>query len=250
MIEIIPSITVLEGNVVKMKAGDKTREVIYNENPLDLAMRFQDAGIRKIHLIDLEGARRGAPINYPVLEQLSGYTNLKINFSGGIHTDGDVNKAFECGATRITAASLAVTNPELFNDWIISYGRERIMLGAGALDGKIRIRGWQKETNVTLDDHIEYFYNRSLKYVKSADISRDGLLEGPNFSMYEHLVAKFPELFVVAMGGVRSIEDVKQLEDIGVGGVLVGRAIYDGKIKLEELRPLVDKYPDEAEMTA
>lgn len=245
MIEIIPSITILGGKVVKMKAGDKTREVIYNENPLDLALRFEDAGVRKIHLIDLEGARRGAPINYNVLEVLAGHTNLLINFSGGIHTDGDINKSFEHGATRITAASLAVSNKELFNDWVISYGRERIMLGAGAKEGKICIRGWQNETNVLLDDHIEYFYNRSLKYVKTTDISRDGLLEGPNFDLYQHLVKKFPNLVVVAMGGVRNVDDIQKLQDIGVGGVMVGRAIYDGKLKLEDLRSYLEKYSEE-----
>lgn len=245
MIEIIPSITILGGKVVKMKAGDKTREVIYNENPLDLALRFEDAGVRKIHLIDLEGARRGAPINYNVLEVLAGHTNLLINFSGGIHTDGDINKSFEHGATRITAASLAVNNKELFNDWVISYGRERIMLGAGAKEGKICIRGWQNETNVLLDDHIEYFYNRSLKYVKTTDISRDGLLEGPNFDLYQHLVKKFPNLVVVAMGGVRNVDDIQKLQDIGVGGVMVGRAIYDGKLKLEDLTSYLEKYSEE-----
>ena len=226
--------------MVKMKAGDHAREVVYDENPLDLARRFEDAGVRKIHLIDLEGARRGAPINYGILEVLAGHTDLKINFSGGIHTDGDINKAFEYGAHRVTSASLAVSNPDLFNSWLMSYGRERIMLGAGALNGKIRIRGWQKETNTSLDDHIEYFYNRSLKYVKTTDISRDGLLEGPNFELYDHLVKKFPHLVVVAMGGVRSIDDVKRLEEIGVGGVMVGRALYEGKLKLDELRPYLE----------
>ena len=245
MIEIIPSITMLKGKVVKMRAGDRTREVVYNENPLDLARRLEDAGVRKIHLIDLEGARQGMPVNYPALEVIAGYTNLLVNFSGGIHTDGDVAKAFESGAARITSASLAVSNPELFNDWIISYGREKIMLGAGALDGKIRIRGWQKETNVSLDDHISFFYDRSLKYVKTTDISRDGCLEGLNFEMYDHLVKKFPDLVVVAMGGVRNLDDIKRLEEIGVGGVMVGRALYDGNLKLEELHPYLEKNSEE-----
>ena len=195
MIQVIPSIAIRQGNVVKMRKGDPSSEKAYAENPLDLAKRFEDHGIEVIHLVDLDGAEKGRPVNWHVLEAVAGHTNLKIDFTGGISTDGDISKAFEYGASYITAASLAVTDPELFASWIISYGREKMTLGADVTDVKTKellFRGWQRRSQLTLFEHLDYFYSRGLKYVKSTDVSRDGVLEGPAFGFYQHCWTRRP----------------------------------------------------------
>src|SRR5688572_26769173 len=210
MIQVIPSIAIRKGKVVKMRKGDPASEKAYDENPLDLAKRFQDHGIEVIHLVDLDGAERGSPVNWHTLEALTGYTDLKIDFTGGISTDGDISKAFEFGADYITAASIAVTNPDLFASWIVSYGREKITLSADVTDvetKQISFRGWQRKSEITLFDHIQFFYDRGLKYAKSTVVSRDGVLEGPALPFYQEIIDRFPELKVLASGGVRGIDD-------------------------------------------
>ncbi|MCA6078457.1 HisA/HisF-related TIM barrel protein [Fulvivirga sedimenti] len=241
MIQIIPSIAILNGKVIRLQQGDFAREKVYDESPIDLAKNFEDHGIEVIHLVDLDGARRGQPKNYHILEAIAGHTNLKVDFSGGIHTDGDISKAYEYGARYITAASVAVTKKELFASWIISYGREKITLGADARDGKIAIRGWERNTDLNIMDHIEYFYSRGLKYVKTTDIEREGVLNGPSFDLYEGIINEFPDICVLASGGVRNIEDIDRLNDIGVFAVIIGKALYDGHIKLSELDKFLAK---------
>ena len=236
MIQIIPSIWIREGKCVRVKQGDFSKEEVYKESPLDLAKRFEDHGIKILHLVDLDGARRGSPVNYFVLEALAGYTNLKIDFAGGIQTDGDISKAFEYGAKYITAATVAVRQPELFASWMISYGRERITLGADSLHGKIAIKGWQKQTPIDLFKHIDYFYSRGLKYVKTTEIAKDGLLEGPAFDLYADITSRFPDIQLLASGGVRSIEDIDRLNDMGVYSVIFGKALMEDKIKLSDLK--------------
>jgi phosphoribosylformimino-5-aminoimidazole carboxamide ribotide isomerase len=244
MIQVIPSIAIRKGKVVKMRKGDPSSEKSYDENPLDLAKRFEDHGIEVVHLVDLDGAEQGSPKNYHVLEAIAGYTDLKVDFTGGINNDGDIGKAYEYGADYITASSVAVTNPELFASWIISYGREKMTLGADVTDiesKKIAFRGWQKKSELTLFEHLQYFYDRGLKYVKSTDISRDGVLEGPAFSFYEEIVAKFPDIKVLASGGVRGIDDIQRLSDIGVFAVIFGKAYYEGILKLKDLESFLVK---------
>lgn len=244
MIQIIPSIAIRKGHVVKMRKGDPTSEKAYDENPLDLARRFQDHGIEVVHLVDLDGAEKGSPKNWHVLEAIAGHTTLKIDFTGGISTDGDISKAFEFGAHYITAASLAVTDPELFASWIISYGREKMTLGADVVNRaskEVLFRGWQRKANITLFDHLEYFYSRGLKYVKSTDVSRDGVLEGPAFDFYEELRQRFPELCVLASGGVRGIDDIKRLNDMGIFAVIFGKAYYEGILKLKDIENFLVK---------
>lgn len=238
MIQVIPSIAIRHGKVVKMRKGDPTSEKAYDENPLDLAKRFEDHGIEVVHLVDLDGAERGSPINYHVVEAISGYTDLKIDFTGGISTDGDISKAYEAGADYITASSIAITNPELFASWIISYGREKITLGADVTDVKSKnllFRGWQSKSELTLFEHLEYFHSRGLKYVKSTDVSRDGVLEGPAFDFYTEIRTRFPEICVLASGGVRGIDDIKRLNDMGVFAVIFGKSYYEGILKLKDL---------------
>lgn len=238
MIQVIPSIAIRKGRVVKMRKGDPASEKAYDENPLDLAKRFEDSGIEIVHLVDLDGAEHGSPKNYHVLEAMSAHTDLKIDFTGGISTDGDIGKAFEFGASYVTAGSIAVTNPHLFSSWIISYGRERITLGADVTDIKskqIAFRGWTKKSSSTLFEHLQGFYDYGLKFVKSTDVSRDGVLEGPAFEFYTEILNKFPNLNVFASGGVRGIDDIKRLNELGVYGVIFGKAYYEGILKLKDL---------------
>jgi phosphoribosylformimino-5-aminoimidazole carboxamide ribotide isomerase len=242
MIEIIPSFSLINGQLARFKQGDFSKEKIYDENPLDLARRLEDHGIRIIHIVDLDGARRGAPVNYHIMEMIAGYTNLRINFSGGIHTDGDVNKAFEYGATSITAASVAVQRPEWFGSWIVSYGRNRVVLGADAIEHKIAIRGWAKETGVDIFEHVENFYMKSLKYVKTTDISKDGELKGPSFELYTQMIEKFPGLCILASGGVRNTDDIHRLHEAGVYGVIFGSAMYENKLRIKELEYFTSRY--------
>jgi phosphoribosylformimino-5-aminoimidazole carboxamide ribotide isomerase len=244
MIQVIPSIAIRKGKVVKMRKGDPLSEKEYDENPLDLAKRFEDHGIEVIHLVDLNGAEEGSPMNWHVLEAIAGHTGLKIDFTGGISTDGDVGKAFEYGASYITASSIAVINPSLFASWIVSYGREKMTLGADVTDvqtKQIAFRGWQQISNLTLTDHLQYFYDRGLKYAKTTDVSRDGVLEGPAFSFYDEIKTKFPELSILASGGVRNVDDIRRLNDMGIFAVIFGKAFYEGILKLKDLEDFLVK---------
>lgn len=236
--QIIPSIAIRKGKVVKMLKGDIASEKVYDENPVDLAKRFEGHGIEVIHLVDLDGAEMGSPQNYHVLESIAGHTDLMIDFTGGICTDGDLSKAFECGAEYVTAASIAVTDPDLFASWLVSFGREKITLSADVSDPiskKIAYRGWQRKSDLNLFDHVQYFNDRGLKYVKSTDVTRDGVLEGPNFPFYQELLDQFPDLKILASGGVRGMDDVKKFEEMGLFAVIFGKAYYEGFLKLEEI---------------
>lgn len=237
MFEIIPSIWLINGKCVRLKRGDFATEEVISHNPLEIAQAFEDHGIKRIHLVDLDGARRGEPKNYHILEAISGYTNLSVDFTGGVSTDGDVIKSFEHGAKTITVASLAAKDPEKFTQWLVSYGRERINLAADTdpQDYKIKIRGWLKKTEIDLFDHIENFYEKGLKFLKCSDVTRDGVSEGPNFELYAEIREKFPEIFLAASGGVRSIDDFKKLRDMGLKAAVFGRAYYENIISLQDL---------------
>jgi phosphoribosylformimino-5-aminoimidazole carboxamide ribotide isomerase len=244
MIQVIPSIAIRKGKVVKMRKGDISSEKSYDENPVDLAKRFEGHGIEVIHLVDLDGAEAGTPKNYHVLESIAGHTDLQIDFTGGVCVDGDLSKAFECGADYVTAASVAVTDPELFASWIVSYGREKITLSADVSDpvtNTIAYRGWQRKSDLTLFNHVQYFNDRGLKYVKSTDVTRDGVLEGPNFKFYQDLVNGFPDLKILASGGVRGIDDIKTFQDMGLFAVIFGKAFYEGVISLQEIEQFIVK---------
>ena len=240
--QVIPSIAIRKGRVVKMRKGDIASEKAYDENPVDLAKRFESHGIEVVHLVDLDGAEQAEPKNYHVLESISGHTNLQIDFTGGICTDGDLSKAFECGADYVTCASIAVTEPEMFASWIVSYGREKITLSADVSDPiskKIAYRGWQKNSELNLFDHVRFYNDRGLKYVKSTDVTRDGVLEGPNFEFYASLIKEFPDLKILASGCVRGIDDLKKFKDMGLFAVIFGKAFYEGIIKLSEIEQFI-----------
>jgi phosphoribosylformimino-5-aminoimidazole carboxamide ribotide isomerase len=235
MIDIIPSIWLSHGKCVRIQEGDFSKGEVYQKSPMDFAKDFEDHGIKTLHLVDLDGATRGTPSNYHVLETLAAHTSLKIDFAGGIRTDGDISKAFEYGATYITAASISIIQPDLFAEWVLSYGREKVTLAADAKHGQVYWEGWQKKSEIDLFEHINFFYTRGLKYVKTTEISKDGKLEGPDFDLYQRILDKFPGIGLLASGGVRNIDDIEKLNDMGVFGVIFGTAYYGERIKLTEL---------------
>jgi Phosphoribosylformimino-5-aminoimidazole carboxamide ribonucleotide (ProFAR) isomerase len=237
MFEIIPSIWLIDGKCVRLKRGDFSTQEVISNNPLAVAQQFESIGIKRLHLVDLDGARRGEPKNYHILEAISGYTDLKVDFTGGITTDGDVIKCLEFGAKTVTISSAAANYPERFAQFILSYGREKINLAADTnpSDNKIKIRGWLKKTSIDLYEHIEFFYERGLKYLKVSDVTRDGVMEGPNFELYKTVKEKFPQLHIAASGGVRGIDDFKALRDVGVQSAVFGRAFYEGMISVQDL---------------
>lgn len=244
MIQVIPSIAIRKGKVVKMRKGDPSSEKAYDENPLDLSKRFEDHGIEVIHLVDLDGAERGSPKNFHVLEAIANHTKLKIDFTGGISTDGDITSAYEFGADYITASSIAITDPELFASWIVSFGREKITLGADVTDVKtkqVAFRGWQKKSELNLFEHVSFFYERGLKYAKCTDISRDGVLEGPDFGFYEEIIGAFADLKILASGGIRGVDDIQRLNDLGLFAVIFGKTYYEGILKLKDLERFLIK---------
>ncbi|UZD21312.1 1-(5-phosphoribosyl)-5-[(5-phosphoribosylamino)methylideneamino] imidazole-4-carboxamide isomerase [Algoriphagus halophytocola] len=237
MFEIIPSIWLINGKCVRLKRGDFATEEVISTNPLEIAQAFESIGIQRLHLVDLDGARRGEPKNYHILEAITGYTNLKVDFTGGVSTDGDVIKSFEFGAATVTVGSAAANHPERFAQFILSYGREKINLAADTnpADHKIKIRGWQKKTSIDLYDHIDFFYQKGLKYLKVSDVTRDGVMEGPNFALFREVLEKFPQIHLAASGGVRGIDDFRRLRDMGIHAAVFGRAYYEGMITLEDL---------------
>jgi len=244
MIQVIPSIAIRKGKVVKMRKGDPSSEKAYDENPLDLSKRFEDHGIEVIHLVDLDGAEKGTPKNFHVLEALANHTDLKIDFTGGISTDGDISSAYEFGADYITASSIAITNPELFASWIVSFGREKITLSADVTDAKskqVAFRGWQKKAEVLLFEHIQFFYERGLKYAKCTDISHDGVLQGPDFALYQEVLSAFPDLKALASGGIRGVDDIQRLNDMGLFAVIFGKSYYEGMLNLKDLERFLIK---------
>ncbi len=233
--QLVPSISVINNQTVRLTRGDYDNEKAYKDSPIDIARRFEEHGIQRIHFVDLEGAKKGTPVNYHALEMIANFTKLKINFSGGIHTDGDLSKVFEHGAESVTSATIAVYNKQLFADWLMSYGRQKVALGADVLNGYIRVGGWQKGTKIELLDHIGYFHERGLRFLKTTDISRDGAMEGPAIELYKSILKEFPNISLFASGGMRSMDDIKQLADLGVYGVVFGKAFYEGKITLQDL---------------
>jgi phosphoribosylformimino-5-aminoimidazole carboxamide ribotide isomerase len=235
MIEIIPSLSILNGKAVRLSQGDYDKKIVYQEQPLEIAERFEDHGVRSLHLIDLDGARLGSVVNYAALEMIAHHTKLHIDFGGGINNDGEIAKAFEYGAKSVTVGSAAVTDRELFSGWLMSYGRNKLVLSADSDQGKIVVRGRQRGTNTDLLEFINFFYEKSLLYVKCADNERDGMLQGPNLALYRLLMDTFPGLQLLASGGVSSMDDIKALEDMGVYGVIVGKAFYEGNITLKDL---------------
>ncbi len=235
MIEIIPAIDILEGKCVRLSQGDYQRKTLYNANPLEVAKSFADAGISRLHLVDLDGAKAHHIVNWKVLETISMKTNLIIDFGGGLKSDKDLQTAFDCGASMVTGGSVAVKNKDVFVGWIQKFGPERIILGADVKDNKIAVAGWAEDSGIDIIDFIQNYSEMGITKVISTDISKDGMLEGPSFDLYEKLLQQFAGLYLIASGGVSQIDDIVQLAEKGVPAVITGKAIYEGKITLKQI---------------
>lgn len=257
---IIPAIDIIEGKCVRLTKGDYSTKKIYNENPLEVAKQFEDAGIEYLHVVDLDGAKASRIVNYKVLEKIASKTQLNIDFGGGLKSDDDLRMAFESGANQITGGSIAVKSPETFESWIRKYGNNRIILGADCRDEKIAIQGWQKESELKVIPFIKEYQSKGISYVICTDIAKDGMLEGPSFDLYMRILKasnlsvraqsrttknlstslkETSSLKLIASGGISSFDEIPKLESIGCEGVIIGKAIYENRISLKELEQFI-----------
>ena len=236
MIEIIPAIDIIQGKCVRLSQGDYSRQKTYNEYPLEVAKSFEDEGIRRLHLVDLDGAKAQHIVNHRVLETIATKTNLIVDFGGGLKSDDDLRIAFECGAQMITGGSIAVKNPNVFSSWIEKFGQERIILGADVKEEKIAVSGWLETSDLDLLPFIDRYVNKGITKVICTDISKDGMLQGTSVDLYKKIMAQFPDLYLIASGGVSSIDDIITLQEAQIPAVIFGKAIYEGKIKIRDLK--------------
>ena len=234
MIELIPAIDIIEGQCVRLTKGDYDQKTVYG-NPLEMAQEFERIGFRRLHMVDLDGAKSKHIVNDEVLNRITKATNLIVDFGGGIKTDEDIRKAFDNGASMVTVGSIAVTHPELFLSWVEQYGAERLILGADVRNGKISINGWKEDSTEDLLPFLRRYIDAGVRNVLCTEISKDGTLQGPAIELYQRVMKEYPELHLIASGGVSSIEDIKSLDAAGIPAVVFGKAIYEGKINLQEL---------------
>lgn len=239
MIEIIPAIDLIDGKCVRLSQGDYAQKIVYNENPVEVARMFADAGIRRLHLVDLDGAKAHHIVNHKVLSDIAHKTDMVIDFGGGLKSDNDLRIAFESGASMVTGGSIAVRNPEVFESWIARYGAEKIILGADVKDEKVAVGGWIETTDLDLMPFIKKYTDKLINKVICTDISKDGMLQGPAIDLYQRILAQFPDLYLIASGGVSCLQDVERLQDAAVPAVIVGKAFYENRIKLSDLKAFV-----------
>ena len=239
MIEIIPAIDIIDAKCVRLSQGDYAQKKVYNENPLEVAKEFEANGIKRLHLVDLDGAKSSRIVNYKVLESITTHTNLIVDFGGGLKTDEDLRIAFESGASMVTGGSIAVKNRAMFLSWLQKYGCDKIILGADAKNEKIAVSGWQEGTSLDLFVFLRDYVADGISKIICTDISKDGMLQGANADLYVKIKQKFPDLYVIASGGISSLEDILKLDAKGIDGVITGKAIYEGKIKLREIATLL-----------
>lgn len=235
MIELIPAIDIIDGKCVRLSQGDYESKKVYNENPVEVAKELEAHGIRRLHVVDLDGAVSHHVVNYRTLEQIAVNTSLIIDFGGGIKSDEDLRIAFENGATMVTGGSVAVKNPELFCGWLQAYGPEKIILGADVKDRKIAVNGWKDESACELFPFLKEYLEKGVRKVICTDISCDGMLQGPSTTLYREVLEQYPSLFLIASGGVSCADDIRELEMAGVPAVIFGKALYEGRITLKEL---------------
>ena len=234
-IEIIPAIDILHGKCVRLTQGDYGRQKIYNEHPLEVARQFEDAGLTRLHLVDLDGAKEGRVKNWNVLETIAAKTNLRIDFGGGIGTTKDLQIVFESGAFLATVGSMAVKNESDFLEWLALFGPDKFLLGADVRNEKIAISGWLVDTDIIIYDFIEKFQEAGIRQIFCTDIDLDGVMKGPSLELYCKIMERFPGLYFIASGGIRSLDDIYRLQDAGCKGAIVGKAIYEGLITLKDL---------------
>lgn len=236
--KIIPAIDIIDGKCVRLSQGDYAQKTVYNEDPLEIAKEFEDHGIRYLHLVDLDGAKSSKVVNWNVLERIATKTNLHIDFGGGVKSDEDIRGVFNAGAKQVTAGSIAVKSPETVERWINEFGGERIILGADVRNRKIAINGWLEESELEISAFLERYLKMGIRTSICTDISKDGMLQGASTELYVDLLQQFPDLQLIASGGVTSIQEIIELQQKGLHGAIVGKAIYEGRIKLKELEKL------------
>jgi phosphoribosylformimino-5-aminoimidazole carboxamide ribotide isomerase len=239
VIEIIPAIDLIDGKCVRLSQGDYAQKTVYNENPLEVAKMFADAGISRLHLVDLDGAKAHHIVNHKVLEKITSGTGLVVDFGGGLKSDDDLRIAFECGASMVTGGSIAVKNPDVFSSWINRFGGEKIILGADVKDEKIAVGGWIETTDLDLMPFIKNYMQQGISKVICTDISKDGMLQGPAIGLYKKMLAEEPDMYLIASGGVSSMRDIELLHEALVPAVITGKAIYEGRITLKELSQFI-----------
>ncbi len=236
MIEIIPAIDIIDGKCVRLTKGNYAAKTVYDDDPLDVAKKLFDAGCKRLHLVDLDGAKSHHIVNHRTLERIATKTDFIIDFGGGLKSSRDLHIAFECGASMITGGSIAVQNPELFIEWLNHYGADKIILGADTRNGKISTSGWINDSDNDIIPFIQNYVKKGITQIISTDINVDGTLSGPSVNLYKTITAKIPDVSVIASGGVCSITDINILDDINIPAVIVGKAIYEGKISLKEIQ--------------
>ncbi len=237
---IIPAIDIIDGKCVRLSRGDFNTKTIYNDNPVEVAKMFQDSGIQSIHLVDLDGARASRIINYRILEQIATRTDLQIDFGGGLKSNEDLKIAFESGAHQVTGGSIAVKNPEVFENWIALYGSKKIILGADCINLNIAISGWQEVTDIDVSTFIMNYLSKGVQYVICTDVAKDGMLCGPSFDLYKHILTNSDKkIKLIASGGISTFEELPKLLDLGCEGVIIGKALYENRISLKQLESFI-----------
>lgn len=235
MIELIPAIDIIEGQCVRLTKGDYGSKTVYPLNPVDLARRFEDLGFKRLHVVDLDGAKSNHVVNLDILEKITSTTNLSVDFGGGIKTDEDITHVFSSGAKWVTIGSLAVKNPNKIENWITQYGADKIILGADVKDGFIHISGWKENSSVKLFDFLNSYQNKGINNILCTDINKDGTLKGPATSLYRQIMSAYPDCHLIASGGISSIDDMNALDKAGIPAVVFGKAIYEGRIDLSQV---------------
>ena len=235
MIELIPAIDIINGQCVRLTKGDYDQKTVYRDSPAEVACEFEKIGFQRLHVVDLDGAKSKHIVNSAVLHHITTETNLKVDFGGGIKTDTDIETAFANGAQMVTVGSIAVTNPDLFISWMEKYGAERMILGADVRNGKISINGWKEDSQEDLLPFLRKYIEAGVRTVLCTEISKDGTLQGPAIDLYRQVMDAYPELHLIASGGVSSLTDIQALDKAGIPAVVFGKAIYEGKINLKEL---------------
>lgn len=235
MIELIPAIDIINGKCVRLSQGDYDKKSTYSDDPAEIARAFEDHGVKRLHLVDLDGAKSNHIVNYKTLRTIAEKTSLTIDFGGGLKSDDDLRIAFECGASMITGGSIAVKNRELFLSWLNKYGAEKIILGADIKNGKIAINGWLENSDAEPVDFLKSYNSEGITKSVCTDVSRDGMLTGPAIDLYKDILEKIPGLYLIASGGVSSMSDIKKLDEAGIPAVIFGKAFYEGKISLADI---------------
>lgn len=243
---IIPAIDIIDGKCVRLTQGDYAQKKIYNENPLEVARAFEKAGFKYLHLVDLDGAKAGKVVNWEVIDSITKNTKLNVDFGGGIKTDDEITKLFQAGVRQVNLGSIAVKDAARVQGWIRTHGAEKIILSADVKKEKIAIGGWLEDSSISVFDFIRDYLQKGIRYVTCTDISTDGMLQGPNAGLYKKLLGTFPQVKLIASGGVSGVKDLEELEKINIDGVIVGKAIYEGRISLEVLKTYDRSDPGES----